>query len=69
MGEIMNKDSLSIKLEIEPNDEYHKALHALIEADNAFQHLTDVQKRQLLRDYCEIKGALGIYHIFNLYNG
>ena len=65
----MMRNEFEIKLEIEPNDQYKKALHALIEADKAIQPLTPLQKQQLIQEYLKVKSTKELYNMFNLHNG
>lgn len=43
-------DSYKVKADIEPNDNYQKALKDFIQANNSFQKLTPQQKKQLIKD-------------------
>ena len=65
----MMRNEFEIKLVIEPNDQYKKALHALIEADKEIQPLTPLQKQQLIQEYLKIKSTKELYNMFNLHNG
>ena len=49
-------DSYKVKADIEPNDNYQKALKDFIQADNSFQKLTPQQKEQLIKDLLGYEG-------------
>lgn len=49
-------DSYKVKADIEPNDNYQKALKDFIQANNSFQKLTSQQKEQLIKDLLGYEG-------------
>ena len=49
-------DSYKVKADIEPNDNYQKALKDFIQANNSFQKLTPQQKEKLIKDLLGYEG-------------
>ena len=52
-----------IKPDIEPKSKYEKAKKALLEAEEAFQALTEWEKDKLLQEYMEMLGMHGLYEM------
>lgn len=50
-----------IKVDVEPKDNYDKALKLLIETDNAIQKLTPQEQQKLALEFSKYKGAYGLY--------
>ncbi len=49
------------KADVEPKDNYEKALKLLIETDNAIQKLTSQELSKLLQDFSKYKGMYELY--------
>lgn len=52
-----------IKADVDPKDNYDKALKLLIETDNAIQKLTPQELSKLLQDFSKYKGMYGLYQM------
>ncbi len=52
-----------IKVDVEPKDNYDKALKLLLETDNAIQKLTPQELSKLLQDFSKYKGMYGLYQM------
>lgn len=50
-----------IKVDVEPKDNYDKALKLLLETDNAIQELTPQERQKLALAFSKYKGAYGLY--------
>ena len=50
-----------IKVDVEPKDNYDKALKLLLETDNAIQKLTSQELSKLLQDFSKYKGMYELY--------
>lgn len=50
-----------IKVDVEPKDNYDKALKLLLETDNAIQKLTSQERQKLALDFTWQKGEYGLY--------
>lgn len=52
-----------IKVDVEPKDNYDKALKLLLETDNAIQKLTPQELSKLLQDFSKYKGIYELYQM------
>ena len=52
-----------IEADVDPKDNYDKALKLLIETDNAIQKLTPQELSKLLQDFSKYKGMYGLYQM------
>ncbi len=57
-----------IKVDVEPKDNYDKALKLLLETDNAIQKLTPQEMSKLLQDFSKYKGMYGLYQMMQQRN-
>ena len=57
-----------IKADVEPKDNYDKALKLLIETDNAIQKLTPQELSKLVQDFSKYKGMYGLYQMMQQRN-
>ena len=57
-----------IKVDVEPKDNYDKALKLLIETDNAIQKLTPQELSKLVQDFSKYKGMYGLYQMMQQRN-
>ena len=56
-------NNYQVKLDVEPQNRYEKAMKALLEAEQAFQVLSAWEKERLVQEYMEMRGMHELYKI------
>ena len=63
MDEVKKINNYQLKLDVEPQNRYEKAMKALLEAEQAFQVLSTWEKERLVQEYMEMRGMHELYKI------